>query len=1049
MSLPPPPRSSDPPPAVAEFVRRVRGSDDARARLLRPSSSERRDALADRWMASKGMDPSSDAPRARPLRRAGIMLAFAAALAAAAAGIVIPRLESPAPVASWTVQGEQRVRGSGVAVAGDSAVIVRPDTLIRLQVSLDRPADEVKFRLLLVRDGDAVDVPVKRKTIEGDVLHVEQRAEDALGPQTDGAAELVWVGGLTAPDEAEAVRLATGKAPARGFVVLRRAVVFEGWQKTGSLDLGGGASGDVEITGCVTMTRDGVCEVGEQRTVTIWGSGRPRVLVDDQPAASADPVAIDGGMRVVVSLPEGARALIVSTGAVRRRFSLGDGPSASARLARATAAVRDDKLDEAEAMLSGPDVEASPGLRAERLAERRLLARIARRRAAAGQIPMARAQEERLAVGRAAAEAGRLSEAADDLLATAFLKLTDTGDFAGAKALLDEAEGGAALTADSRVFWEYLRGIWARETGDLGAALDDLLRARARAARLDLRDLAGDVATALPEVLALLGRVDEALAMSPAPSGQGCDAAIVATNRGWARLIGGGDVHVAAGELRGALDRAGGRCREHEPLMALNLSYAEEARGNVDEAAKWLSVARGATRPGDARLTTWHDRLEIQLALSGAPALALQAAERLARGHAAKASPEVRFEAAFGRARALRALGRVDEVGPAFHEAEVELDAWVRTAHLGQGRDSLLARFEAAPRAWLSWFVDQAEHAERAAPAVGRAAAERLLEAQLRSLSRGIRTLSPATGPEPSVPPPVLGELRLLIHPLAAGVLVTAWTTDRLSFVRLPRPTGAPVLVAQALLAPFEAELELADRVQLLVHRAFAGLPFGAVDIGGRVLGEIAPLSYSLGIAPAAEDAPGRPQARPRAVVVLDPRGDLDGARRSMAARDLEQRGFDVVVLRGQDATRGRVIEALQSACGGLFHYEGHGAHRGIDGNGAGLLLADGDLEVRRLRELRCAPRTVVLAACDTAHPSGFALAHAFVERGATAVLGAAATLDDTVAAEVMKRLYTSAPAAEPFDLPAAVTVALRELRGAGVPVDVDVDVAGLRVLVP
>jgi len=274
---------------------------------------------------------------------------------------------------------------------------------------------------------------------------------------------------------------------------------------------------------------------------------------------------------------------------------------------------------------------------------------------------------------------------------------------------------------------------------------------------------------------------------------------------------------------------------------------------------------------------------------------------------------------------------------------------------------------------------------------------------------------------------------------------VTAWTADRLSHVRLPQPTGAPLLAAQALLAPFEAELALASRVHLLVHRSLADLPFGAAKIGGRELAERAPLRYGLGLMTAANGEPARPQAKPRAIVVLDPRGDLDGARRSRAALDLEQKGFDVVVLRGEEATRDHVLEALGTACGGLFHYEGHGAHRGIDGNNAGLLLADGDLEVRHLRELRCAPRTVVLAACDAAHPQGFALAHAFIERGATAVLGAAATLDDVVAAELMKRLYTGAPAAEPFDLPAAVTSALRALHDAGVPADV----AGLRVLVP
>lgn len=1018
MSLPP--SDPPPPPEVADFMRRVQASDSAQARLLRPLSPEQRGALADRWMASKGIRASSPAP-ARPRRRAGfgVGLALAAALAAAA-GIVISRRDPPAPVASWLVLGEQQARGPASPEPGEPAIRVRPDTLLRVAISLDRPAAEVSFRLLVVRGGKAVPVPAERRTTYRNELSLEDSAEKLLGPQINGAAELVWIGGITGPDEATSAAIAQdpGREVPASLVVLRRAVVFEGWQETGFLD----------ITGCSTMTRDGACELDERRTVTVWAKGSPGVLVDDRPFTPASRVESGSGMRIVVSPPPGARALTVTTGSLQGRVSLLDAPAMSPRRAQAEQILREGDLQKAEALLLGPAAGAPP-----ELAERRLLARIARRRALAGEIPMIEAQRARLAVGHAAADAGRLSEAADDLLVTAYSRLTDTGDLAGAKALLDEAEGRAALAADTLTFWEYVHGLWARETGDLGTALGDLQSADERAGRLALGDLRGDVRSALPEVLALLGRVEEALEMSPAPSGRGCDAAVAATNRGWARLIGGGDVDQAAAELRDALDRAEGRCPDRLPILALNLSYAEEARGHHDEAAKWLSLARDATRPDDARLGIWQDRLAILLELSVSPARALRTAERLSR----HGSAEIRFEAAFARARALRALGRADEVGAAFEGAEAELDTWLRTVHLGQGRDSLIARLNTAPQTWLTWLAEQ----------TSRTAAERLRDGVLRNLSRGIRTLSAGNTPSESRsgPPPGAGELRLLVHPLATGVLVTAWSAGHLSHVRVARPTGAALLAAGALLTPFQADLERAAGVRLLVHPSLADLPFGAVEIGGRPLAERVPLSYGLGMAPAAREEPSPLTMRPRALVVLDPRGDLHGARRSRAPQDLAARGFDVDVLRGPDATRHRVREALQATCGGLFHYEGHGERRGIDGHTAGLALRDGILEVRRLRELRCVPRTVVLAACDVAQSSGFALAHAFVERGATAVLGAAASLDDDVAAGVMSRLYAGAAAAERFDLPAALASALRALREAGSPAGV----AGLRVVVP
>ncbi|MEZ4307950.1 MAG: CHAT domain-containing protein [Polyangiaceae bacterium] len=438
------------------------------------------------------------------------------------------------------------------------------------------------------------------------------------------------------------------------------------------------------------------------------------------------------------------------------------------------------------------------------------------------------------------------------------------------------------------------------------------------------------------------------------------------------------------------------------------------------------------------------------------PQTALAAAERLrsAPSRMARRSCASRRGSV---GRALAKLGRAPAASEAFEQAELALDDWARTVRVGQGREGLSARLDTGPRTWLSFL------AERAEVSGSNIDEDRLASAALRALSRWFRTLSPPGSPgrrggsasgaeglrsDRSVasPAPSAGELWLLFHPLERDVLGIGWSQHGIRHVRISLPEGDGVVVAGALVNPFRAELGGAERVRLVLHRSFAGLPVGAVEVGGRALAEAVSLEHGLGFGAGADRV--SPEGPPRALVVLDPRGDLSGARASTAAADLSARGFAVTELRGARATRGAVLSALHAPCPDLLHYEGHGAHRGIDGEDAGLRLVDGELGVRDIRGLSCSPRHVVLAACDSARPSGLALSHAFVERGATAVLGASSTLDDRLAAGVMSRLYAvSSGMGAGLDLASALASALRALRTAGG--DVAAAAAGLRVITP
>ncbi len=299
---------------------------------------------------------------------------------------------------------------------------------------------------------------------------------------------------------------------------------------------------------------------------------------------------------------------------------------------------------------------------------------------------------------------------------------------------------------------------------------------------------------------------------------------------------------------------------------------------------------------------------------------------------------------------------------------------------------------------------------------------------------------------------PVASDCTRLAEPSAARPLLVAFeaTDDVVVFVAdearvrtLRVPLEASLATWAALLAEPLSALEEAERVTVLAGGRAATIPFHALVHDGRTLLADTPIAYGL-------DLLSRPSAidddeQPAALVVADPRGDLEAAdaEATLVEARLREHAWQVVAHRGASATREAVLAGLAESS--LFHYAGHGS-RGTSAWDAALRLAD-DTELRTGDVLTApkVPANVVLAGCHTGRrdaatiAGGMNLGRAFVLAGADAALVADAEVGDAATRELSEALYVDAT----LDLPAALRRAQTRLREAGV-----ADWSAFRVLV-
>jgi len=843
----------------------------------------------------------------------------------------------------------------------------------------------------------------------------------------------------------------------------------------------------VELAGCHAFLKPRLCVLPPDRRLTLWLDGAPGAALELDAGGELQPlerVEVGGGTRLRVEIPAGAEELQARArrGGAEAVWTLSLQPfDEPPSIGRARQLLAQRRYAEARALLrrqlSGLPVD-------ERRTALRLLAI-----ACYGDGEPERGMQLMRFARAAYRRSGHVS---GEVVAAGVLSMWLYGEnrFAEARRTLSGLEG-VREPADSSLYAAYYRGVLARLTGDLRSALhlfDDVAR---KAELVDvplLRDLipqnllvsfrltgqdeaADRLYAELSRRAAALRAELEQLAVGERAASH-CALAALLNNLAWDRLLvleSGRPSEPPIPQLERALLAWRACGREGEvPNVKTNLALAHLHAGAVETARLELAQARELARAAGTaplELQLWWLDLEARLALhDGKP----QVAQRIYAEMADLAFlPEARWSATVGRARALEALGRLEDAAGAFAEAERLLDEEILLLPASDERQLFLRRRELATRAYLDLLLRLGR--EREALAVARRARSRVL----RTLQRDERQahLAPAEQarwdeliaryaalrrdlerdaegewrlprerrrqsrarraakrqqldrllddayhildhqpPAAGAPPLRKGEVILAFHPLTRGWVGFAADEQGVASHRFARLDES---VARAeLLAPFAARIARAARVRILPYGFLRALDLHALPFGDDVLLAAGPVTYGLDLPARTQPAPGGPLHR--ALLVVDPNGDLPAARAEARAvrRALEDAGLEVVVLAGLEAGGSGVRAHLAEA--DLLHFAGHGEAGGSGGWDSALVLSDGArLTAGDILTLPRAPTYVVLSGCDTARGASRApaesitsLAFAFVAAGARGVVASPRPVGDRATAELMAAFY-------------------------------------------
>ena len=526
------------------------------------------------------------------------------------------------------------------------------------------------------------------------------------------------------------------EAPVSGAIAVRGFLVREGAATPWEAPMAVGAGGVVRIEGTAAAlfgdTPEGAWDV-------VLVVGRPESL-PDEPAlarAAASGEGLSGlsmhRLRITLSRPRGALGGGGEPGGAPQGgaslCAAGPPEVLPDALVQAEAARRRGELERAASLVEGVLAGGPP--EAKRAATRQK-ARILM--ATRGRFDEAAALfHEALALDRAA---GRHADELDDTFALSYGLLLEKRAFGEARALLEGLGPLVAACPEGGPKAAYYKGLLGLETGDLRAALGAFSAASAGAERLGLDTYRSAVLEQEAEVLAVLGRHEEAAARLgraralAGPSADACRRAQLASNAGWIALRASARSGRGLEDARRSLEEALGITREGCPAglgnVLVNLALVELERGRGREARARLDEARRAG--GWAELGGWHRMIEGRLLLSeGKPREALAAHEALRAEGEAMVLPELVFEGTLGRAEALAALGKRAEARAAFASAEGALAAWARGVPLGEGRGTFLAARQRGARRWVEFLLREAERGDEGAAREAMDAARRSL----------------------------------------------------------------------------------------------------------------------------------------------------------------------------------------------------------------------------------------------------------------------------------------------------------------------------------
>lgn len=528
----------------------------------------------------------------------------------------------------------------------------------------------------------------------------------------------------------------------------------------------------------------------------------------------------------------------------------------------------------------------------------------------------------------------------------------------------------------------------------------------------------------------------------------------------------------------------------------INLAIAAERRGDMDAVAKAVAEAEAVEQTSpilDGWLIDLNGRL---LAHRGRHAEAARVYRRAVDSIAPSASFETRYRLHLGFARALRATGdtdqaerhyrlamralaREEQLAPIFAgqetlvlsrgDAEKELvdllltqhrnaDALLqirrgRTRHLRalatRQRLALLPqedreRFETQigtvhrTRAALSehhrgaWAVPIAERTAYAR------ASTRLTQALEDALDQAFFVISDHASDEVGSPA-AKGEALYTVYETGVGTYAFLQTQSE-TLVALIQPWHEPEAswLRDALATPFTEVLRRTSTLRVFqnakmgeanVHTA----PFLAQgEDEEQPLIEHMAVVYALDLPTQQRGAGSATPARPRALVVGNPTGDLPMADREVNQVQEKMSGrFAVSAREGDEATASALGNDLELV--DWFHYAGHAVHDASHQLGSALKLADAsEFTVADILSLKRAPTAVVLSSCEgaraTGHGSmvGLGLAQAFVVAGSGSVIASTRPTPDAVALSLSQALYEKPPSSL---TPENVRTVLRALR--------------------
>ncbi|MEM9068748.1 MAG: CHAT domain-containing protein [Myxococcota bacterium] len=742
---------------------------------------------------------------------------------------------------------------------------------------------------------------------------------------------------------------------------------------------------------------------GHADEVRVWVEGARATFWIDGVRATSDSVAVQGGHRTVLPIPEGARRLEIRRGAATSSraltpkvtsatlLELGDERSTTA-LARIQEALHDASGSERAALLSR-----------------------------AGRIALTLGDDEgairflsdALALHRTFDEP---SEAVLDAVAIAWIHHRRQWRFDDAATVLQRVESLHPTSPVPAARAEYHRAYILAESGEPRLAERALRGPAETATKLGVSQLIAQTAIYRAELLHRLGRREAAhqVLREVEPHLDGCLAGDHATTQGWLAILDaedGGELPSASLEEARRVYETCDANAEQRANAALNLALAALHRGQIERAETWLAEARH--HGGGAVVYAWSLELTARRHLSAGRAdEARLTYEELATRARLAGALSSQWRATVGQGVALEALGRPRDAIAAYTRAEEILDREATALSLGTAPGFTGRRWRSASRLaglLLSERPDQAlavlrQARLRALPKRGPSRNEVIRYREAR------RTFEADAGTAWTLPRAELSNFENQREELQAS-LHTAVDDAYRESRQSPRTSRAD----EQLLMVFPHH---AGRIVILEGEQTQGAIVGesewpsfveeALDQDLRVLGAG---RYAFVWPPVrarivhALDIETTPSEQRGSLVVVDPSGNLQGAREE---GERAERHWEARMLKDNDATLEAVTRLLSGV--NLFHYAGHASH--AEDLSAGLHLTDGAiLSAADVLALPHVPRSVILNGCESGSGSGLVpigVAQSFVAAGSERVIGAIRPVQDAEALALANRLFES-----------------------------------------